>query len=85
MLRRVMTPPLFISEPVAGSVSTVPKGSAWVMLRPPFSMMCQASSPSNSAAAAINLTASITEPPPTASKKSYPPSFTCCTACIAVS
>ncbi len=80
-----MTPPLFISEPVAGSVSTAPKGSAAVTLRPCFSRMAQGSPASNLTAAAMNFTASITEPPPTASRKSNPPPLICATAFIEVS
>ena len=85
LARWVMTLPLFISEPVAGSVSTAPNGMARCTLRPNFSRMAQGSSPSNSTAAAMNLVASITEPPPTASRKSNPPSRICATACMEVS
>ena len=66
---RLTTAPLFISEPVAGKVNTVPKGNAFVV-RIPFARMSQGSSPSKSAAEARNFVPSITEPPPTASKKS---------------
>ena len=81
---RVTTEPLFISEPVAGSVSTEPKGKACVMLLPRFSRMAQGS-PANSAAAATNLVPSMTEPPPTASRKSIFSRRTSSTACISVS
>ena len=62
-----ITEPEFISEPVAGKVSTEAKGSPFpssVLI--PFCKMSQGS-PSYLAAAERNFTPSITEPPPTAS------------------
>ena len=66
---RVITAPLFISEPVAGRVSTEPNGTVAPTLRPRSSSSCQGS-PWKGIAAATNLVPSTTEPPPTASRKS---------------
>ena len=57
---RVITAPLFISEPVAGRVSTLAKGMALVTFEPCVSRMVQGS-PSNPTAAATNLVPSMTE------------------------
>ena len=81
---RVTTEPLFISEPVAGRVSTVPKGSACSITLPPLVAISQGS-PSKRAAAATNLVPSMTEPPPTASRKSSFSRRTWATASISVS
>ena len=64
-----MTEPQFISEPVADKVKTEPKGSAFSTIMR-FSKISQGSFPSKQTPAAINLTASRTEPPPTAKIKS---------------
>ena len=66
---RVTTPPVLDSEPVAGSVNTQPMGRA-CLIGCPLATKSQGSSPSNKAAAAMNLVPSTTEPPPTANKKS---------------
>ena len=63
----VITAPEFISDPVAGKVSTVPKGRPFSVLMF-FDRMSQGVSPSYNAAADKNLAPSITEPPPTANK-----------------
>jgi len=55
-------------------VSTTPKGSAF-FITPPFDKISQGS-PSKNVAEAINFVASITDPPPTASKKSIFSPFT---------
>ena len=61
-----MTAPLFISEPVAGSVSTVAKGTV-PAAGLPVSTISQAS-PSYNKPAEISLVPSMTDPPPTANK-----------------
>ena len=66
---RLTTEFMFISEPVAGSVRTVPKGRA-SFTGSPFSSMSHGSLPLYTAAAAMNLQASITDPPPSAIMKS---------------
>ncbi|MNR36813.1 hypothetical protein D3C85_1547830 [compost metagenome] len=43
VLLRVMTAPMFISEPVAGRVSTAPRGMAEATSPPTVSRMCQGS------------------------------------------
>src|SRR5690349_20832140 len=65
----VITASEFISELVAGNVNTVPEGIPLVVLIR-FVRISQGVSPSKTAAADKNLVPSITEPPPTASKKS---------------
>jgi hypothetical protein len=77
-----MTLPLFISEPVAGSVNTLPNGIA-SRTSACFSRMSHGSPP-NFSAAAINFVPSMTEPPPTASRKSMFFSRAIATACIKV-
>ncbi len=79
-----MTAPLFISEPVAGRVRTVPKGRAAFTgaLRVTRS---QGSSPAKGTAAAMNLVPSMTEPPPTARMNSALVSRATWTAFIRVS
>ena len=82
---RVITAPPFISEPVAGRVKTVPSGIAVWTLAPPSCKMSHGSLPTQQAAAAMNLLPSITEPPPTASRKSIFSRLTNSTAGIKVS
>ena len=62
---RLMTEFLFISVPVAGSVSTQPKGTASVTSAL-SERIFQGSPFLKSDAAAMNLTASMTDPPPAA-------------------
>ena len=81
--RREITANVFISEPVAGSVSTAPSGSA-PEIGAPLATMSHGS-PANGAAAAMNFVPSSTEPPPTASRKSSFSARTCSTARISVS
>jgi hypothetical protein len=78
-----MTLPLFISEPVAGSVSTLPNGT--VSRTGACLARMSHGSPSKFIAAAMNFIPSITEPPPTASRKSMFFSRASATACISVS
>ena len=78
--RREMTALPLDSEPVAGRVSTEPRGSAVLMPWPPPRRISQGSVPSKRAAAAMNFAASRTEPPPTARMKPTWPAFTCSTA-----
>ena len=81
----LITPPLFISEPVAGRVTTVPSGTAPATgtgLKPCWSRSSQLSP--WLAARATNLVPSMTEPPPTASRKSICSSRTTLTARISV-
>ena len=63
-----MTDAGFISDPVAGNVRTVPNGIA-AATDPPIDVKISQASPSYLAAAAMNFVASITDPPPTASRK----------------
>ena len=65
---RVITAPEFISEPVAGSVSTVPKGIPFCIAIF-LAKISHRFFPLKRAAADKNLVPSITEPPPTANKK----------------
>ena len=65
-----MTEPAFISDPVAASVKTVPKGRASFAIA--FLMTISHASPSYFAPAAISFVQSITLPPPTAKMNSIP-------------
>ena len=76
---RVITAPEFISEPVAGKVSTVPNGIPFCV-GILFCKIAQGSSPLYKAADERNLVPSITEPPPTASKKVIFFAFITCNA-----
>ncbi len=67
----VTTAPQLLSDPVAGRVSTTPRGTAPRIFAAPVTSP-QGSSPSWRRAAARNLLPSITEPPPTARMKSDP-------------
>ena len=80
----VTTLAAFISEPVAGSVRIAPNGMARVTFAPCFSRMVHGSS-SSKAPAAMNLVPSMTEPPPTASRKSIFSALTWAIARISVS
>ncbi len=80
----VTTYPEFISLPVAGSVRIVPNGIAFFFIKICFCKM-SIGFPSKLTAAEMNLTPSITEPPPTAKIKSIFSAFIISTAFIKVS
>ena len=75
---------LFISLPVAGRVSTAPSGTA-AATGIPLARIFQGSPNLYGMAAATNFVASITDPPPTARRKSIFFSLATSTAFIAVS
>ena len=68
MAARLTTEKRFISEPVAGRVSTVPRGTVALTLAREARM--SQGSPRKGMAAAMNFVPSMTEPPPTARRKS---------------
>ena len=79
----VTTEKEFISDPVAGSVSTHPSGIPDFTGAPLLTM--SHGSPANGAATAMNFVPSSVDPPPTASRKSMFPARTFSTARIRVS